>query len=222
MSKLSDKTIKRNLAETRKAIRSSRFNKSGLTMRKVELSSKNFDRLMEKRGLGKEETAKLKASFDRSSKMKVRHAKKGENFVVTHGEQNASGVFVSKRSLGKTPEARIDKGSLPHSNSAKYETRVALGKEQDLVYGKIAPQSKFQKMDPKHIPRKGGGTQIITDGGYKTGAIQNSDSKFPVPSKSKLPTTSQSIKQSLSPSKKTSSGSNTGGKSKNSSKGQSR
>ena len=66
MSKLSDKTIKRNLAETRKAIRSSRFNKSGLTMRKVELSSKNFDRLMEKRGLGKEETAKLKASFDRS------------------------------------------------------------------------------------------------------------------------------------------------------------
>ena len=219
---MSDETIKRNLAETRRAIRSSRFNKPGLTMRKVELSSKNFDKLMEKRGLSREEAGKLKASFDRSSKMKVRHAKKGESFVVTHGEQNASGVFVSKKSLGKTPEKRIDKGSLPHSNSAKYETRVTLDKNQNLVYGKIAPQSKFQKMDPKQEPRRGGGTQVITDGGYKSGAVRNSDPKYPVPAKSKTVTTSQSFKQSLASSKKTSGGSSGGGKSKSSTKGQSR
>ena len=177
---------------------------------------------MKQRGLSKKDTAALKASSDRSSKMQVRHAKKGESFVVTHGEQNASGVFVSKKSLGKTPEKRIDKGSLPHSNSAKYETRVTLDKNQNLVYGKIAPQSKFQKMDPKQTPRKGGGTQVITDGGYKSGAVRNSDPKYPVPTKSTAVTTSQSFKQSLASSKKTSSNSNGGGKSKGSTKGQSR
>lgn len=219
---MSGENIKKNIEANRKATQSSRYRKSGLTTRKTELSSKNFDKLMKQRGLSGKDTAALKASSDRSSKMQVRHAKKGESFVVTHGEQNASGVFVSKKSLGKTPEKRIDKGSLPHSNSAKYETKVTLDKNQNLVYGKIAPQSKFQKMDPKQAPRKGGGTQVITDGGYKSGAVRNSDPKYPVPAKSKAVTTSQSFKQSLASSKKTSSNSNGGGKSKRSTKGQSR
>lgn len=113
--------------------------------------------------------------------MEARHAKSGERFVTTHGTESSSGVFVSEKSLGTTPGERIDKGALPHSNSAEYETKVELGKDQNLVYGKIAPQSKFSKMDPKQQPRNGGGEQIITDGGYRTGAVVNKDAKYPVP-----------------------------------------
>lgn len=171
--------IKKNVKETHDATQKSRFNKEGLTTREVELSSKNFKKLMMHRGLKKEEISTLKASFDRSKKISARHAKKGETFIVTHGKQNASGVFVSDESLGKTPNERIDKGSLPASNTAEYETRVSLDRDQDLVYGKIAPQPAFQKTDPEYRQRNGGGTQIITDGGYRKGAIRNTDSKYP-------------------------------------------
>lgn len=185
----------------------------------AKLSSKNFDKLMTQRGLTKKEISTLKASFDRSAGMEVRRAKKGEKFIVTHGEEKASGVFVSKESLGKTPQKRIDKGALPPSNSAKYETVVALDRDQNIISGKIAPQTKFQKMDPKQAPRNGGGTQIITDGGYKSGAIVNSDAKYPVATQSKALTKSQSFKQSLE--KKNASNSK-GGNSKKTGKSQAR
>ncbi len=219
---MSGAEINRNIEMARKATQSSRYQKSGQTTRRGELSSKNFNKLMKQRGLSKKEISSLKASFERSSKMQIRHAKKGEKFVVTHGEQNASGVFVSKNSLGNTPEKRINKGSLPHSNSAKYETKVTLDRNQNLVYGKIAPQSKFQKMDSKQTPRNGGGTQVITDGGYKSSAIRNSDSKFPVPTKSKAVTISQKFKKSLETSKKATSSLSSSGKSKVSTKSQPR
>lgn len=213
-----DKTIvKGNLAKNQSVIKSSRYGKSGETTRKTKLSSKNFDKLMQQRGLSKKDSSSLKASFDRSNPMQVRHAKKGEQFTVTHGTQNASGVFVSKGSLGKTPDKRINKGALPNSNSAKYETKVALEKNQNLIYGKIAPQSKFQKMDPKQTPRKGGGTQVITDGGYKKGAIRNNDTKFPVPAKSSVPTASQQFRDRIAKSKMSSG--NTSGKTKSNSRG---
>lgn len=177
---------------------------------------------MKQRGLSDKDIFSLKASFDRSSKMQVRHAKKGESFVVTHGEQNASGVFVSKNSLGKTPTKRIDKGSLPHSNSANYETKVVLDKNQNLVYGKIASQSKFQKMDPNQTVRNGGGIQVITNGGYNSGAVRNSDPKYPIPTKSKDVSTSQSFKNSLGTGKKSISSANGNGKAKSNGKAQTR
>lgn len=213
-----DKTlVKGNLAKNHSAIKSSRYGKSGETTRKTKLSSKNFDKLMQQRGLSKKDASSLKASFDRSSPMQVRHAKKGEQFTVTHGTQNASGIFVSKGSLGKTPDKRINKGALPNSNSAKFETKVALDKNQNLIYGKIAPQSKFQKMDPKQTPRKGGGTQVITDGGYKKGAIKNNDTKFPIPVKSSAPTASQKFRERIG--KTNTSSNNKTSKSKSNSRG---
>ena len=42
-------------------------------------------------------------------------------------------------------------------------------------------QSKFEKMDPKQQPRNGGGEQVITNGGYNSGAIRTNDTKYPVP-----------------------------------------
>ncbi len=218
---MSEEKIQKSHETTRKAIASSRYQEKGLTTRKTKLSSKNFDKLMKQRGLSDKDISSLKASFDRSSKMQVRHAKKGESFVVTHGEQNASGVFVSRNSLGKSPAKRIDKGSLPHSNSAKYETKVVLDKNQNLVYGKIAPQSKFKKMDPNQVSRNGGGSQVITNGGYNSGAIRNSDPKYPIPTKNKAVSTSQSFKKSLETGKKSTSTGGSG-KAKSSGKAQTR
>lgn len=38
-------------------------------------------------------------------------------------------------------------------------------------------------MDTKSLPRNGGGEQVITDGGYRAGAVRNVDPKYPVPVK---------------------------------------
>lgn len=169
---------------------------SGLSDKKAKLSSKNFDKLMTERGLSKEDAASLKASNQSGTSMEVRHAKAGEKFVTTHGTERSSGVFVSEKSLGNTPGERIDKGALPHSNSAEYETTVELSKDQNLVYGTIAPQSKFSKMDPVQAPRSGGAEQVITDGGYNTGAVINRDPKYPMPASSDFQKRAQAYKES--------------------------
>lgn len=149
--------------------------------------------------------------------MEVRHAKAGEKFVTTHGTERSSGVFVSEKSLGDTPSERIDKGALPHSNSAEYETTVELSRDQNIVYGKIAPQSKFSKMDPAQAPRSGGAEQVITDGGYTTDAVINRDPKYPVPANSDFQRRASEYKRQHSPAK---SNSGNTGKGKISTKGQ--
>ena len=171
--------IKKNIEESHKASQKSRFQQSGLTDERTKLSSKNFDKLMSQRDLSKQDSEQLKKSFDQKAGMQTRHAKQGEKFVTTHGTESSSGVFVSKESLGNTPQERQNKGALPHNNPATYETKVELGRDQNLIEGKIAPQSKFSKMDPKQTPRQGGGEQVVTDGGYKSGAVINKDTKFP-------------------------------------------
>ena len=174
------KIIEKNIQISHKASESSRYMESGLTDKRAKLSSKNFDKLMEHRGLSLENSADLKASSQKGIPMQVRHAKAGEKFITTHGTERSSGVFVSKESLGTSPSERINKGALPHSNSAEYETIVELSRDQNIVYGTIAPQTKFSKMDPEQAPRLGGGEQIITDGGYNDGAVINRDIKYPV------------------------------------------
>lgn len=178
--------IRKNIRASKKATETSRINKTGLTDRKVKLNSKNFDKLMKQRGLTKQARTELKNSNAQGSQMQVRHAKAGEKFVTTHGTERSSGVFVSEKSLGSTSGERINKGALPHSNTAEFETKVELARDQNVVYGKIAPQSKFSKMDPKQQPRNGGGEQIITDGGYNSGAVRTKDPKYPVPVKQSI------------------------------------
>lgn len=190
------RTIEKNVQASHEASKSSRYMQSGLSDKKAKLSSKNFDKLMTERGLSKEDAASLKASNQSGTSMEVRHAKAGEKFVTTHGTERSSGVFVSEKSLGNTPGERIDKGALPHSNSAEYETTVELSKDQNLVYGTIAPQSKFSKMDPVQAPRSGGAEQVITDGGYNTGAVINRDPKYPMPASSDFQKRAQAYKES--------------------------
>lgn len=178
--------IRKNVETSRQATEASRIRKSGLTDRKVKLNSQNFDKLMKQRGLSKQARTDLKNSNLKGANLQVRHAKAGEQFVTTHGTERSSGVFVSEKSLGTTPGERINKGALPHSNTAEFETKVELARDQNIVYGKIAPQSKFSKMDPKQQPRNGGGEQVITDGGYNSGAIRTKDPKYPVPAKQSI------------------------------------
>ena len=178
--------IRKNVEASRQATEASRIRKSGLTDRKVKLNSPNFDKLMKQRGLSKQARTELKNSNLQGAKLQVRHAKAGEQFVTTHGTERSSGVFVSERSLGSTPGERINKGALPHSNTAEFETKVELARDQNIVYGKIAPQSKFSKMDPKQQPRNGGGEQVITDGGYNSGAVRTKDPKYPIPAKQSI------------------------------------
>lgn len=178
--------IRKNVEASRQATEASRIRKSGLTDRKVKLNSQNFDKLMKQRGLSKQARTDLKNSNLQGAKLQVRHAKTGEQFVTTHGTERSSGVFVSEKSLGSTPRERINKGALPHSNTAEFETKVELARDQNVVYGEIAPQNKFSKMDPKQQPRNGGGEQVITDGGYNSGAVRTKDSKYPVPAKQSI------------------------------------
>lgn len=178
--------IRKNVEASRQATEASRIRKSGLTDQKVKLNSQNFDKLMKQRGLSKQARTELKNSNLQGAKLQVRHAKVGEQFVTTHGTERSSGVFISERSLGSTPGERINKGALPHSNTAEFETKVELARDQNIVYGKIAPQSKFSKMDPKQQPRNGGGEQVITDGGYNSGAVRTKDPKYPIPAKQSI------------------------------------
>lgn len=181
---MSDKAkIQKNISDSRTATQSSRYKCKGLTNERSKLSSKNFTKLMQQRGLKKEDIKTLQESSTRGKSLSVKHAKAGEKVIITHGTQSASGVFVSEKSLGSTPEERINRGSLPASNSAKYETKAQLDKDQNVISGEIAPQRKFQKLDSKSLPRNGGGEQVITDGGYRTGAVRNVDPKYPVPVK---------------------------------------
>ena len=193
--------IEENVQASHEASKSSRYMQSGLTAKRTKLSSKNFDKLIAGRGLSKEDADSLKASNQQGNSMEVRHAKAGEKFVTTHGMERSSGVFVSEKSLGETPGERIDKGALPHSNSAEYETTVELARDQNIVYGKIAPQSKFSKMDPAQAPRSGGAEQVITDGGYTTDAVINRDPKYPVPANSDFQRRASEYKKKHSPSK---------------------
>lgn len=171
--------IRQNIENCHKNTAASRYQESGLTGEKAKLNHNGFNKLMAQRGISNEVRNDLRNSFSKGSEMQVRHAHAGEQFVTTHGIERSSGVFVSEQSLGITSSERIDRGALPHANSAEYETTVVLGKDQNLIYGEIAEQSKFSKMDPEQLPRNGGAIQIVTDGGYQSGAVINHDAKFP-------------------------------------------
>lgn len=174
-----EKYIRQNVEQFHNNTAASRYQQSGLTDQSAKLNNAGFNKLMDSRGISQEARSDLKNSFSSNNRMEVRHAHAGECFVTTHGIERSSGMFVSKGSLGNTPADRINNGALPHTNTAEFETTVELGRDQNLIIGEIAPQSKFSMMDPEQQPRNGGAIQVVTDGGYQTGAVINRDAKFP-------------------------------------------
>lgn len=174
-----EKYIRQNVEQFHNNTAASRYQQSGLTDQSAKLNNAGFNKLMDSRGISQEARSDLKNSFSSNNRMEVRHAHAGERFVTTHGIEKSSGVFVSKGSLGNTPADRINNGALPHTNTAEFETTVELGRDQNLIIGEIAPQSKFSMMDPEQQPRNGGAIQVVTDGGYQNGAVINRDAKYP-------------------------------------------
>ena len=171
--------IRQNVEQFHNNTAASRYQQPGVTDQSAKLSNAGFNKLMDSRGISQEARSDLKNSFSSNSRMEVRHAHAGERFVTTHGIESSSGVFVAKESLGNTPADRINNGALPYTNHAEFETTVELGRDQNLIIGEIAPQSKFSMMDPEQQPREGGAIQVVTDGGYQNGAVINRDAKFP-------------------------------------------
>lgn len=80
-----EERVRSNCSENRRHIDASRFLDKGQTDRSVKVTSRNFDKMMEQRGLTAEETKQLKSSFQQGT-IEMRHGKKGEDFVVTHCE----------------------------------------------------------------------------------------------------------------------------------------
>ena len=60
---------------------------------------------------------------------------------------------------------------MPPNNTATVESTVHLGKSQILLEGKVAGQSDWSLIAGDGIERTGGGWQVITNGGRRTGAV---------------------------------------------------
>lgn len=99
--------------------------------------------MMEQRGLSKDEISSLKASNDWSSGMQVRHAKSGEKFVTTHGTERSSGVFVSEKSLGDTPELIKEHYLIRIQSNMKQ--RLSFQETKILYMVKLHHKVSFQK-----------------------------------------------------------------------------
>jgi hypothetical protein len=176
MDKQQQAKIKQNINSTRKGNQASRYGQKGLTSQSSKINSHGFQKMMSGRGVSKIDTKSTWDSFEKSKKSPamVRHAKKGESYKITYGNNMASGNYVSQKSGGNTPSKRIDKLALPSSNSATHQANVKLARNQNVVYGKVAAQPGFQKADPNKMPRRGGATQTLTDGGFSNKAVDMS------------------------------------------------
>lgn len=76
-----EERIRGNCAENRRHIDASRFQDKGQTSRSVQVTSHNFDKMMDQRGLTPEQTKQLKESFQPGT-IEARHGKKGD----AHGD----------------------------------------------------------------------------------------------------------------------------------------
>ncbi|MGJ7915271.1 RHS repeat-associated core domain-containing protein [Massilia sp. LXY-6] len=121
--------------------------------------------LLKARGLSKQQQHEVVNSFD--GQIYASQGRAGEQFVITESDAGtASGVFVTRCSAGATPAERRQKLALPQSNTAEFESPVALTRNQMLLEGKVAPQLQWGS------DKTGGGWQVVTAGGKYTGAVK--------------------------------------------------
>nr|WP_208281767.1 RHS repeat-associated core domain-containing protein [Massilia oculi] len=122
-------------------------------------------KLLKARGLSKAQQHEVVKSFD--GQIYAAHGSAGEQFIITESAEGAaSGVFVTRCSAGGPPAERRQKLALPPSNTAEFQSPVALARDQMLLEGKVAPQLQWG------AEKTGGGWQVVTAGGKYTGAIR--------------------------------------------------
>lgn len=170
-----------NLANNRNAILRNNEGNSD-NHRLTKLNSHNYDKLAETRNRTLLEAQNEKESFAKWSpdakedkslqnhSVLAKHASEGEKGKVAHNKgEKASGEYIAK-SHAQTPEKIIEHAALPPRNRAEQVSNIELARPQNIVIGQAGPQKQFEC---DGIPRSGGTRQIITDGGYKNGAIRD-------------------------------------------------
>jgi RHS repeat-associated protein len=131
----------------------------------IPIKNNTARNLLKARGLSKQQRQEVVSSFD--GQIYASHGRAGEQFTITESDAGAaSGVFVTRCSAGATPAERRQKLALPPSNTAEFESPVALTRNQMLLEGKVAPQLQWGP------DKTGGGWQVVTAGGKYTGAIK--------------------------------------------------
>lgn len=165
----------------------SRGERNVLTGESAKLSSKNFDRLMQARGIKPEDAKALKDSFNEyqpykevNSNVTVRHVLQPEQARAYSSKNGSSGNFQTTDKYDDSSTAK-KKLALTRHNDASLETTTTInptlanGKQHNVLEGTVAPQDKDGEHFNKY--REGGGKQIVTDGGYNSGAVSKGDTR---------------------------------------------
>ena len=184
-----------NLEASRKAREANNEGK-GLNYDEHKFTSKNFDKLMEQRGVSKEDAQQAKTSFNKwagdprnpnlskdeitkdpkiSQEVTAKHSRpEGEVGYVysTKGTEGASGKYVATEKIDKIDEAKSRYATPVYNQMTEREEVRVHG---DQIRGAAAPQPGWTKEAQKggdNVERKGGGTQIYTNGGKDNGAVK--------------------------------------------------
>lgn len=177
-----------HIEESKKA-RAANNEGNGLDYGEHKFSGKNFDRLMEQRGKSKEEAQEAKTSFnkwageakdpDMPQEVTAKHSRPegdiGYVYGTKDGPRSPSGEYVGAEKFDKADEAK-SRYAAPAKNQMTEREEVRV--HGDQVRGIVAPQPEWTKEAAEngdHVERKGGGTQIYTNGGYKSGAVRSQE-----------------------------------------------
>jgi len=210
--------ITANIEESKNSRTSSNYNK-GLNYDEHKLPSKGFDKIMKQRGRDATDTQNAKQSFNKWAPKGNKNPKMAQDVTVKHtptdgekgyvystkGGKPATGNYVSPTKQS-SPEKAKENLALPAKNKATQQNEVRVYGDQ--IRGTVAPQKQWSAeaaAKGDNAQRSGGGTQILTNGGYRTGAVKNvettkadmkkSSAQMSAASKSGLNTSNTSGKQ---------------------------
>ena len=160
---------------------------NGLNYDEHKFNSKNFDRLMEQRGKTHEEAQETKGSFNKwagenrdpnmpqevTAKHSPPEGDRGYVYSTKGSEYPASGNYVGTEKIDYVDEAK-GRYATPTSNQMTQREEVRV--HGDQIRGTVAPQpgwSEEARANGDNVERRGGGTQIYTNGGYQSNAVQS-------------------------------------------------
>ena len=182
-----------NIEESRRGREASNFKGEGLDYGEHKFTGKNFEKMMRQRGFGEEDIKNAKQSFnkwapdERDPKVKeagtatkdknasqdvtAKHSRpEGEKgYVYSTDGKSASGVYVADEKIEESDKVK-DRYATPASN--RVDKRVEVRVHGDQVRGTTAAQPGWAKEAGDGVERKGGGTQILTNGGFKNNAVR--------------------------------------------------
>ncbi|QLK59753.1 DUF4150 domain-containing protein [Enterobacteriaceae bacterium Kacie_13] len=132
---------------------------------RIPISRNSARKLLKSRGLNKNIQHETINSFN--GQIYASKGRQGDIFTITeHIPGSASQVYLTRGSAGLTSAERRSKLALPPGNSATYEGKVSLTRNQVLLEGKVSPQPQWGE------DKTGDGWQVVTAGGKYSGATK--------------------------------------------------